>query len=175
MSWAANARKFLIAAVAFALIVASIAIASWAGTESTTGPVPFAPVFSVGGEDGVTGQLKIIKNQGGPWTDKSFKFTWDCTYDTKDVGSGSAYFTGDFTGAEYTVATEFPIGTWCWVEEHSGTLSVSDYLVTTHIESAAGFQAINGRNVPIDNSKGLNTIQFMNELCDPYLSSCRPG
>ncbi len=52
MAWAVNAKKFLIAAIAFALIVASMAIASWAGTESTTGPVPFAPVFDTGGDQG---------------------------------------------------------------------------------------------------------------------------
>ena len=54
MSWAVNAKKFLIAAIAFALIAASMAIASWAGagTDSNTGPVPFAPVFDTGGHDG---------------------------------------------------------------------------------------------------------------------------
>ncbi len=51
MSWAVNAKKFLITAIAFALIAASMAIASWAGTGSETGPVPFAPVFDVGGAD----------------------------------------------------------------------------------------------------------------------------
>ena len=51
MSWAANGKKFLIAAIAFALIAASMAVASWAGTDSTTGPAPFAPVFDVGGAD----------------------------------------------------------------------------------------------------------------------------
>ncbi len=174
MSWAANARKFLIAAIAFALIVASIAIASWAGTDSTTGPVPFAPVFSVGAPPIDTdGTLKIVKNLGGGWPDGAFIFHWEC--DDNDTTKGSATFPDDFTGANYTVTPDIPVGTNCWVEETDGTLSVSDYLVTTHIESAAGFQAINGRNVPIDNSKGLNTIQFMNELCDPYLSSCRPG
>ncbi len=88
---------------------------------------------------------------------------------------GSATFPDDFTGANYTVTPDFPVGTNCWVEETDGTLQVSDYLVTTHIESAAGFQAINGRSVPIDDSKGFNTIQFVNELCDPYLSNCRPA
>ncbi len=59
MSWAVNAKKFLIAAIAFALIVASMAIASWAGTGSETGPVPFAPVFDTGGHEGDGGD-KVI-------------------------------------------------------------------------------------------------------------------
>ncbi|NNF88446.1 MAG: hypothetical protein EX267_04640 [Acidimicrobiia bacterium] len=107
----------------------------------------------------VTGELKIVKNLGGNWPDGAFVFTWECT----DGQSGSATFPDDFTGANFETGEEYPIGTVCAVEETDGVFSVSDYNVTTHIEGTAGFQAINPRDVPINNSTGQNVIQYMND------------
>jgi hypothetical protein len=109
--------------------------------------------------DDTTGELKIIKNLGGQWPDGAFIFTWDCT----DGQSGSATFPDDFTGANFETNEEYPLGTICTVEETDGVLSVSDYNVSTHIESSAGFQAINPRDVPINNSTGQNVIQYKND------------
>ncbi len=157
MSWAENRKRLLIATLAFALIVAVITIAGLANSSATPQLEAGAPAI---GNAEPTGVLKIIK--AGNWSSDAFIFTWDC-----DNGvSGQANFSGDFTGANYTVSPELPLGTICTVEETDGSLSVSNYLVTTHTEAQAGFQAINPRDVSIDNSTGFNTIQFMNDPKD---------
>jgi hypothetical protein len=115
------------------------------------------------GAQPTTGRLKIIKNLGGGWPDGAFMFTWTCD----DGQNGRVTFPDEFTGANFTTTQDYPLGTKCTVEETDGVLSVSDYDVTTHIESTAGFQSINPRVVPIDNSAGQNTIQYQNDLAEP--------
>jgi len=139
------------------LVLAALAIAAaaWMAMGASATIDAGAPPAT----DDVTGELKIVKNLGGNWPDGAFIFTWDCT----DGQSGSALFPDDFNGANFESGEEYPLGTVCTVEETDGVLSVSDYEVTTHIESTAGFQAINPRDVPIDNSVGQNTIQYMND------------
>lgn len=167
MSWAENKKRLLIALIAFALVVAIGAVAGLAsaGQGRTLLDAGAQPT-----NDEPMGELKIVKNLGGGWPTDAFIFTWDCD----DGQSGAETFTSDFTGANRTVDASFPIGTVCHVTETSGSLNVGDYDVTTHIEGTAGFQAINGRDVPIDNSTGTNTIQFMNSVkpCEPYSNNC---
>lgn len=140
------------------LVLAALAIAAAAWMAMGASATIDAGAPPVTGD--VTGELKIVKNLGGNWPDGAFIFTWDCT----DGQSGSATFPDDFTGANFETDEEYPLGTVCTVEETDGVLSVDDYDVTTHIEGTAGFQAINPRDVPINNSTGQNVIQYMNEL-----------
>ena len=127
------------------------------------GGVAAAPGADAGGPpNDTTGELKIVKNLGGGWPDGAFIFTWECT----DGQTGQATFPDAFTGANFISPQEYEIGTVCKVEETNGVLSVSDYEVTTSVEGSA-FEAINPRNVPINNSVGLNTIQYKNTLTEP--------
>jgi hypothetical protein len=142
------------------LVVATLAIVAAGLFASGVGAAPGHDVGAPPG--GETGELKIVKNLGGGWPDGAFVFTWDCT----DGQSGQATFPDDFTGANFISPQEYPIGTVCTVEETDGVLSVDDYNVTTSIEGT-GFAPINPRDVPINNSVGLNTIQYMNELLEP--------
>lgn len=114
------------------------------------------------------GRLKIIKERGGGiggWPAGAFIFNWSCN--TDPAHTGNVTFPDDFTGAQFDTGVEYPAGTTCTVEEKNGTLSVSDYSVTTQIEAGGGFAAINPRNIDINNASGQNTIKFKNTELEP--------
>lgn len=142
------------------LILAALAIASAALFATGGGTALGTDVGARPG--GETGELKIVKNLGGGWPDGAFIFTWDCT----DGQSGQATFPDDFTGANLISPQQYPLGTVCTVEETDGVLSVDDYDVATSVEGSP-FEALNPRDVPINNSVGLNTIQYKNVLGEP--------